>query len=294
MDLQAPIFPEDPPPPPGEPAFAEREKLLEYGYPAPYREVDGQQLHLTLFLPTGHQKGERRPIILCFPGSRWDRIHPSQFAPHCLNFRHRGAVAAVVEYRTQATGAESPLEGISDIQAALRWVQRFASELGLNGDRVGAIAGSAAGHALLSLAMREAEETDEVSAPQALGLFAPIVDVSKDSPFHHPALTASKNRKRHWNPVELVRKKVPPILMVHGGADRIVPVGPVERFEKLMRRKKNDCRLVIFEESDHSFFNANVNLGTYAQSLDLMDDFFVKQGVLDPKPADPSTGLSWE
>jgi hypothetical protein len=51
-----------------------------------------------------------------------------------------------------------------------------------------------------------------------------------------------------------------------------------------MKKKKNACELVVYEGQGHGFFNFNVSFELYQGTLNVMDDFLVAQGFIEPNP----------
>ena len=80
----------------------------------------------------------------------------------------------------------------------------------------------------------------------------------------------------------MVRKGLPPTLLVHGKADTIVPHEDVAKFAKLMKRKKNPCEFIDFEAANHSFFNFNVSAKHFEITLNSMDAFLVSLDCIEP------------
>jgi acetyl esterase len=74
------------------------------------------------------------------------------------------------------------------------------------------------------------------------------------------------------------------MVMFHGTADRVVPFDTSVEFAKKMKKKKNQCELVVYEGQGHGFFNFNVSFDLYQGTLNVMDDFLVSQGFIEPNP----------
>ena len=102
-------------------------------------------------------------------------------------------------------------------------------------------------------------------------LFANVKDAKDLSPSSH-----------------LPQKNLPPCLIFHGKADRVVPFALSERFAKRYRRKRNRCELMEFENAGHTFFNYNSDETNYELTLRAADYFLVDLGLLEP---DPLAGL---
>ena len=145
------------------------------------------------------------------------------------------------------------------------------------------------GSAMLGPELDEPGEGGEVSgAPDAIVAFSPIVEISKKG-VGLDRLADPKEAKS-LSPHHFIGKGLPPSIIFHGTADKVVPFAAVDRFSRKMRRKKNVCELVTFDGQDHSFFNLNVNMGLYEATLNSTDRFLVDHGFLAP-PADEESGI---
>jgi acetyl esterase len=231
-----------------------------------------------------------RPVVVFFHGGFWDTPTPTQFVPHCLHFASRGAVAVAAETRTLARHGTGPMEAIDDARDLIRWLRHNADTFNLDPDKLAI--GGAAGGALLALlaTMPKPKQMPPVDGldcrPQALLLFSALVNttIKGQALDRFPDLKAAKK----VSPSQLIRRKLPPMLMFHGKSDRITPFDEVDRFRRKMRFWGNSCDLVDFQKADHSFFNFNVSHKNFELTIGAADRFLVEQGILtaeDPELA---------
>ena len=70
---------------------------------------------------------------------------------------------------------------------------------------------------------------------------------------------------------------------MHGTADRTVPFENVQRFDRLMRKAGNVCKLLAFEGRGHGFFNSpGFKKGTKEDFTAIMEGatgFLAEQGL---------------
>lgn len=243
-----------------------------------------------LFLPANATESPR-PVVVFFHGGFWDSPTPTQFVPHCLHFAGRGAVAVAAETRTSAKHGTGPLEAIEDARNLIRWLRYNADTFNLDPAKI--TIGGAGGGAFLALlaTMPKAKDLPPIDGldctPQALILFSALVNTASKGPAHE-RFPDSKTAKR-LSPGNLLRRKLPPMLFLHGKSDRITPFEEVEKFRRGMRWRGNSCELVHFERADHSFFNFNVSHKNFEQTIHLADQFLVDRGLLPPEEsADPA------
>jgi acetyl esterase len=181
------------------------------------------------------------------------------------------------------------------VRSALRWVRMNAMELGINPGKLVAVGGSAGAHAACSAAMLDGrydesgEDTGLLASPNALVMFNPILDTSKKG-FgleRFPTPADAKNA----NLIRAIVPGLPPMLILHGTTDRVVPFDGSYEFAKKSSKKKNFCKLVGYEGQGHGFFNFNLSFEMYESTLMAMDQFFVELGFIEP---DPDAGLGQE
>jgi len=264
------------------------------------RPVGGGELALHFFLPKTFGEEVPHPVMLFFHGGLWDRPGVVQLAPYALHYVERGAVAALVEYRTEASHPGSkPSDAQEDGRAAIRYVRQHAGEIHADPARVIAVGAGAganiAGAAVLgdSLTPREAAlSTVTDSRPNAGVLLSGIYDVTKGSPCFHRCGSATEAKQ-----VSLSRRieaGTPPLLLIHGTADRLVPIEEVMEFAANLERKKNPCRFLEFEGRDREFFNFNLDPVSFEATLGEIDRFLDEQDLLKRREGDSGPHLiSW-
>lgn len=266
-----------------------REKALLKGSTSYVYQTRPQgDVHAHVFAP------EKRPVFPCpvilfFHGGFWDTPMPSQFVPHCMHFVSRGCIAIAVETRTSSRHGTGPIEAIEDARDAIRWARQNADMFQIDPAKL--ILMGSAGGALIALLAAMPKEKDLLPVdgldcrPQALVLFSPLVDCTKSGVacdrFPSPA-----SAKAH-SPSKLVRRKLPPVLIFHGKADRIIPFVQVDRFHRAMRWRGNRCNLIDFDRAEHSFFNFNVSHQLFEHTVAASDHFLTDLGLLEPAPEMP-------
>ena len=248
-----------------------------------FKETSNAQLHAFLFFPEGHVETDERTAVSFFSAGVWDNCKISQFAPHCLHFRNRGAVAVIFEYREISKHHISPLEAVADARSAVRWLRMNHDALGIHPERLVTCGASGGAHLCLSTAMLEGYDVDtelsEVSCvPNAMGLFSPIVDTTKKGVGME--LFRDPKEAKKTSPSRNIRKGLPPSVLFQGTNDRVVDAAAVAKFQRVMKRKKNACALHPYNREGHSFFNFNCNMQHFESTLNTLDRFLVDLGLL--------------
>jgi acetyl esterase/lipase len=246
-----------------------------------YQERPQGDVQAHVFFPM-KQGTEPAPVVVFFHGGFWDTPTPTQFVPHCLHFANRGAVTVAAETRTLARHGTGPVEAIEDARDLIRWLRFNADTFNLDPNRV--IIGGAAGGAFLALLatmpkLKMMPLVDGLDCrPQALLLFSTLVNTAVKCQASE-RFSDSRSATR-LSPSKLIRRKLPPMLLFHGKADRVTPFSEVERFTRKLRFWGNKCQLMDFERADHSFFNFNVSHRNFELSIGAADRFLVELGHL--------------
>jgi len=185
----------------------------------------------------------------------------------------------------------------ADVQRAVRFIRSHASEYGVRPDRLGVFGASAGGHLSLTLGTQggpgPADAKDPVdresSAVQAVACFFPPTDyrnwrepgddavgvgVLKDfKPAFGPRSDTPESRAiygREISPLEFVTTAIPPTLILHGDADRLVPIYQAEIFVKRAQETgaKAPVTLVRREGKDHGWPGMDQDVRLFADWFD--------------------------
>ena len=256
-------------------------ELLKSASSYVYASHDGVDLLAHVFFPT---RGERSqlPVVACFHGGFWDSAMATQFVPHCHHFASRDAVAITFEYRVSSRTGTGPVEALEDAKAAIQWLCENADVLGIDTDRI-AVVGAAGGAWLaLDLIMPKDKDLSVPVRPRVAVLFSALVNTGPKGRLSErfPDVKAAKA----LSPLAAMRRKLPPMLFIHGKSDRQAPYEEVVTFCRKSRWRRNRCELVDYTGADHSFFNFNVHHGNFEMTLATADRFLTETGVLNPAP----------
>ena len=271
------------------PPIDRNRELLKLAQVETYKVLGEEKLNAYLWHPDPEKTGPLpRPVAAFFFSSGWDHGQVSQFAPHCVYFASRGMVCVAFDYRVSTKHGTGPIEAIEDAGDALRWLRINASELNINPNHIIGIGGSGGAYAvaanvLLTRPLKRKEVLPDIHPiPNALVLFNPILDTSKDG-FGFERFPDPASAKKH-NLLRAVRRKLPPTLILHGTADRVIPVTASRSYSRKNAWRRNLCRLIEFEGAGHGFFNFNVSFERYEATLLAIDEFLVSLNLIQPDP----------
>lgn len=238
-----------------------------------YGEANGRALLLDLALPKTRAAGKRLPALIYLHGGAWRSGSKADGIPAICFYARHGFVAASVGYRLSHQ-AHFPAQ-IEDCKCAARFLRANAKEFGINPERIGAMGSSAGGHLAALLGVTGGRDTfaskggwagfsDRLRA--VCSLFAPS-DFLRMPRKHIPEQLSSTARLLGGtleevrelylkaSPVNHVHRDAPAFLLVHGGADELVPPEQSELFYEALKKAGVDATLHIVEGARHGSAN---------------------------------------
>jgi len=163
-------------------------------------------------------------------------------------------------------------DAVSDVRAAVRHVKTNASEYGVDPGRLGVYGGSAGGHLSLMLGLNS--EGKPMAAPEgrrALGpvyasadgdgrvaavvAYFPPVDLQPlaGPSDRFPALDFPETEAASISPIRFVSDDDPPILLIHGDADDLVPISNSQVLTKALEATGVVHDFITIEGAGHGF-----------------------------------------
>lgn len=256
--------------------------LLERAHSGEFRRVGERELQAWIFSPPGWSASDLRPAMLFFHGSLWDKGLVSQFAPQALYFAERGMVTMLFEYRLPGAEGVDGTDALEDVAAAHRWACGHSRELGIDPGRL-VLAGASAGAWMasvraLGLAMLKPEDREQ-APPVAMVLFEPICEVDGKLPWS--GRFKDQKAVKKLIPRKMLAKGAPPALVFHGSVDPVVPFEPAAKLAKAWKAKAPASQFIPYEGAGHGFYNFNVDMRLYENTLNATDDFLVSLGLLE-------------
>ncbi|MDB4473944.1 alpha/beta hydrolase [Opitutaceae bacterium] len=264
-----------------------------------YREVDGTELKMHVFLPHDFDASDRRPAVVFFFGGGWNGGNPGQFYPFSEYLTERGMVAMAAEYRTKKSHGTDPFACVADAKAAMRWARQNAAKWGIDPHRLAAGGGSAGGHLAATTAFlpglnEEGAKLSDSCVPDALILYNPVID---NGPTGY-GYDRIGDRFPEFSPLHNIGPQIPPPTITFLGTnDDLIPVATMRTFADAIRREGGRCDVHIYENAPHGFFNKRDwgNL-RYYEVVRATDRFLGSLGWLegDPTMALPEVGRTVE
>ncbi|MBM3830066.1 MAG: alpha/beta hydrolase [Verrucomicrobia bacterium] len=222
-----------------------------------------------LYLPASNPSGARRPAVVIIHGGGWTGGDKGAAREINIgtNLALNGYVGLSINYvlasTNKGTAKATWPQNLHDCMTAVRWLRKNAERLQVNPERIGVIGGSAGGHLAAMLAVIGGKDGLDPQGPYgefscrvqcAVDLYGPA-DLS--GRLHLTMLGRSSEEApelyRAASPVTYVDKLDPPILIVHGTADKTVDVGQSRLFAAKLKEAGARHELVIVEGAPHTF-----------------------------------------
>jgi acetyl esterase/lipase len=277
-------------------AAAASEKYLVYPDQS-YGFFSGTALKLDVWQA---QTKEPVPTVIYYHGGGWFFGDRTGALPYLMPWLVRGWNVINVEYRMSGT-ALAPA-AVEDARCALRWVYRNAKQFHLDTDRIVVTGHSAGGHLALMAGMLTEDAGLDNNCPSDPSYAEPPLKVAAIVDWYGPTdvgdLLAGPDRKTYavsWlgslpdrdavakrvSPLTYVRAGLPPILMIHGDSDPVVPYSHSVRLHEALEKAHAPNELYTVPHGLHGSFGATANVAAYNHVWNFLEKYL---------PAIPSSG----
>jgi acetyl esterase/lipase len=254
-----------------------------------YGRKFGTALTLDVFQP---KKANGLGIILMVSGgwfSAHEAIHTAFFQPLLA----RGYTVFTVVHGSQPRYIVTEI--VPDIHRAVRFIRHNAAKYGVDPSRLGLTGGSAGGHLSLTMATQGAPGDPKAKDPidressevQCVACFFPPTDflnygqpgedavgvgTLKDfKPAFGPRADTPEGRQalgREISPIYFVHSNMAPILIIHGDADKLVPIYQSQTFVKRCEAVGSPAKLVVREGKLHGWPDMGKDMEQFADWFD--------------------------
>jgi acetyl esterase/lipase len=197
------------------------------------------------------RKAHDAPVALFLPGGGWRRGGRRDYAFVGRRLARAGFVAVVADYRLYPA-VRFPAFA-KDAAAAVAWTRTNARRYGGDAGRLYLMGFSAGAHlaALLAIDSRYLAAHGLVSRDLAgvVGLAGPYDLLPETSPRNAPIFAGAGEAAR---PAALVRRAPPPLLLMHGDADTVVPLAHTRRLAEAAKRAGGRVVVHEYEKIGHT------------------------------------------
>lgn len=238
-----------------------------------YAERDHKVLLADVYMPAG--PGPFPAVLLLHSGS-WRRGSKARMRLVGEEFARQGIVAVAANYRLSPE-ARFPSQ-IHDCRDALRWMRSNASTFRIKADSIGVLGYSAGGHLALLLGLSGNEHRKEFGNVKAIATAGAPADLADliGNPLVSDFLGGSKEAKpvvyKMASPVNYVTADDPPVLLMHGTYDWIVP-----HHQSLHIASELQARGVPVEYYELPMGHVRTTTGFNATEVAIAIDFFKRK-----------------
>lgn len=198
------------------------------------------------------------PCVILVHGGGWTQGSPELLAPFAKRIADRGVCAVLVRYRL-ADGEQIFLtDSAGDVAEAVNFVFENAAALRVDPAKIFLLGESAGGH-LSALAVQNQKIAGTLSG---LILVNPVLDMvatpwvrkNKGIPRDNDAKTApTEELLRSLSPVSLPLQNLPPVFLLHGKNDSVVPASQSEQLHSLLLSEEKASSIKVYEDTGHAF-----------------------------------------
>ena len=267
-----------------------------------YGDAGERPLKLDIYRP----RAPNRAAVLLVHGGGWSRGSKDMLGPAATALAEQGFVVLAQEYRL--TGEAPFPANIHDVKRAIRWAKQHAGELGFDPERL-CLEGHSAGAHLVLLAAGTPDDA-RLAPPEGLGgvsqRVAAVCAIYPPTLFHMgearpsgalparvlPGADVSEEAAALASPIEHVTPDYPPTMLLHGDADKVVPVSASRRFEERLRAVGGKVDLHVYAGLPHGFANhpeirpAMMSMiGGFFRRWAIAPEVFAQAPAAQPQPA---------
>lgn len=241
-----------------------------------YCERDGRPLHMHLILPSQHERPDAIwPLLVFVQGSAWRQQHlDANLAPLSWISR-QGYAVAIVEYRPSDI-APFPAQ-IQDAKTAIRYLRKNAGQFNIDPEQIVIWGDSSGGHTAVMTGITPRDRKLDTDVYDGLSCevkgiidyYGPT-DITRMNEAHSTMDHAGADSPEGLligglnvleNPVQAEptiimnhisqEVDIPPILMIHGNKDRLVPFEQSVLLYNDLKQKGKDVEFYKIEGADH-------------------------------------------
>lgn len=220
----------------------------------------GRQEKADLYLPAA--TGQKTPAVVIIHGGGWSggQKRAAREINIGTTLAQNGYVGMSIDYLLADKNHPGPTwpQNLYDCKTAVRWLRKNAERLHIDPARIGVIGGSAGGHlaAMVGLCGGELDPPGEgdCRVQCAVDLYGPVLWFEQtDIAMFRKTRAEAPELYKQADPRSHIDKDDPPLLILHGTADKTVAVADSEALAKALTLGHVSNHLEIIPDAPHSF-----------------------------------------
>ena len=249
-----------------------------------YKTVDGQELDMVVFYPSSEKMKSKNPWMLHVHGGGWAggskyNILKKAFLGSLKSLLDNGVICVTIKYRL-AKGDSNAYDAVVDAKDATRFLLKNAKQYKLDENCYGIWGGSAGGHLSLVTALGDNSDfkgmlqledfNPDFKCVVSYFPFTSCVNpdirpgsIFEDGKLFVRLLGAPLEEKpqlaKLLSPTELLKKHSPPVLLLHGDKDTVLPIINSTYMVEVAKEKNADVELLTIKGAAHSFNGKNIS-----------------------------------
>lgn len=241
---------------------------------------DNRPLLMTLLVP---RTDKLKPAIVYYPGGGFTTADHEKFIEMRMALAKAGFVVAAVEYRTVPDRFPAL---VNDAKSAVRYLRAHATQFGIDPTRIGVIGDSAGGYVSQMMGTTNGEKqfdvgdftdvSSDVQAAVTIYGISNLLNIGEGFPeniqkvhaspavteallVHGPAfadfagesILSDPQKALAASPMGHIKENMPPFLIMHGSADKLVSPVQSEQLYKALKEKGNKVDYIVVEGAGH-------------------------------------------
>lgn len=220
---------------------------------------------------------KKLPAVILIHGGFWSAGNRKELSDLAAKLANNGYLAMTIDYHLlpkykQPTQTE-------DATKAIWWLRENSEKLGINPEKIGVVGVSAGGYLAAWTATHDKDSPNGIhSRPNAVvsvcgpwNLSQEVEkEISKGAAKLVKKFCEGEDRKLA-SPQYSITSSVPPVLLVHGDADKIVPVSQSINAYKQLQAQHCNSELVILPDANHISPNTQSSFIAMDKSMEFLD-----------------------
>lgn len=201
------------------------------------------------------------PAVILIHGGYWSRGNRKELSDFATKLANNGYFAMTIDYHLLPKYKQ--VTQVEDVTKAIWWLRENSKRLGVDSSKIGVVGISSGGYLVAWAATHDKIDINGThSRPNAVVSLcgpwdlSPIAEkeISPNS-IKLIELFCDEEDRKLASPQYVISSSVPPILLIHGSEDKIVPVSQSINAYKQLKSEHCNCKLVIVDKDDHIFPN---------------------------------------